>query len=93
MDSKLVYVLLPVFIEESTISPSRVCNIHHGKAQLKKEARIKHPFHLTTNTCHLYVIAFSNSGHNWIMHKPVGMLTVSGRLTAHTPSGEKDVHV
>ncbi len=56
---------------------------YYGKAPLKKEPKMKHPFRLTVHTCYLHVIAFPNSGHNWIMHKLVGLLTSPGRLTAH----------
>ena len=34
----------------------------YGKAPVKKEASIKHPFHLATHTCYLHVIPFQNSG-------------------------------
>ncbi len=56
---------------------------HYGKTPLKKEAQMKHPFGLTAHTFYLHVIPFPNIGHNWIMHKPVGLLTAPGRLTAH----------
>ena len=54
-----------------------------GKTVLKKEARIEHPFPLATHTWYLHVIPYPNSGLNWIMHKPVGLLNALGRLTAH----------
>ncbi len=44
---------------------------------------MKHPFRLTAHTSYLHVIPFPNSGHYWIMHKLVGLLTAPGRLTAH----------
>ena len=44
---------------------------------------MKHPFPLATHTCYLYVIPFPTSGLNWIVHKPVWLLTAPGRLTAH----------
>ncbi len=62
---------------------------HYGKAPLKnwkKEAGIKHPFHLKTNTCYLHVIPFPISGLNWIMLKPVRLLIAPGRLNAHPVS-------
>ncbi len=44
---------------------------------------MKHPFGLTAHSCYLNLIPFPISGNNWIMHKPVGLLTAPGRLTAH----------
>ena len=60
-------------------------NVNYGKA-LKIEARVKHPFHLTTHTWYLHVIPSPNSGLKWIMPKPVGLLTAPGILTADTSS-------
>ena len=60
---------------------------HCGKAPLKKGARIKHPFHLTTNTCYLHVVAFPNNGLDWMMHKPEGLLIAPG----FAAPDEKDV--
>ena len=38
-----------------------LCVKYYWKAPLKKESRIRHPFHLTTHTCYLHVIPFPNS--------------------------------
>ncbi len=57
---------------------------------------MKHPFRLTGHTCYLHAISFPHSGHNWIMHKPVGLLTANPlslmtQVTRckHTSIGEK----
>ena len=54
----------------------------YGNTPRMKEAKKTHPFPLATHTCYLHVIPFPNSGLHGIMHKPIGLLTAPGRLTA-----------